>query len=501
MVAVCSFNVLRTLNDAEFELSSKMDSQENVPSSTSMASSDPNARLPLKTAVPLAVQHVLAMFASNVTIPIILAGVVGASSGDTTKLVQIAILVAGLATLVQTIGIGPFGARLPVVQGTGFVFAAVSFPIAAEYGISAVFGGAMVAAVVQIILGFVLRHVMFLFPPIVLGLVIMSVGLGLLPTGIGLAAGGVGSPDFASPQNFLVAGIVLGVALLLNHYGRRMLSAAAVLIAIVIGYFVAIPLGMVDFDSVKSTGWVSVAIPFEFGITFPLAAVVAMGVVGVINALDSIGSVVAITKGGADRDPTDKELAGTILADGVGSALAGVFGTVPNTAFSQNAGLVALTRVMSRQVVAIGGGILILLSLFPKGSALIAAMPSSVLGGAAVLLFGTVLAIGVKMLGETGLDQRLLIIVATSIGIGQGIALVPETLVNAPEQLQVLLETGVVPTAFVGIILSLILRDRSSSGVASLPYRSRKGYRKKFWEQGRSEHDQLSKSRHEPSDS
>lgn len=431
-------------------------------------SKDPNYKPPLRTAIPLAIQHVLAMFASNVTIPIILAGVVGSGPAQTTELIQIAILVAGLATLVQTVGIGIIGARLPIVQGTGFVFAAVAFPIAAQYGLSAVFGGALVAAVVQLVLGYFLRYVRFLFPPVVLGIVITSVGLGLMPVGIQLAAGGIGSEDFASPINFALAALVLVVALLLSQFGKGMISAAAILVALIIGYLAALPLGLVNFESVTSASWFSVPNPFQFGLSFPPAAVIAMGVVGIINALDSIGTIVAVTKGGADREPTDKELSGAIMADGVGSAIAGIFGTVPNTAFSQNAGLIALTRVMSRRVVTIGGIILILMSLFPKSSAIIAAMPSAVLGGAAILLFGTVLAIGIKMLGETGLDQRLLLIVATSIGIGQGIFMVPETVAAAPENLRVLLETGVVPAAIVGMVLDIVFPktkpERTASG-------------------------------------
>lgn len=437
-------------------------------------SDDPDQTPPLRVAVPLAIQHVLAMFASNVTIPIILAGVIGASTGQTTALVQIAILVSGLATLVQTVGIGPVGARLPIVQGTGFAFAALAFPLAAEYGVSAVFGGALVAAVVQSVLGLVLRWVRWLFPPVVIGVVITSVGMGLLPVGMELAAGGVGSEDFGDPVNLGLAALVLVLTCVLSQFGTGMWSAAAVLVALVLGYLAAIPFGLVDFAQVEEASWLSVAVPFEFGVSFPVAAVVAMSVVAVVNALDSIGTISAITKGGADREPTGRELSGAVMADGAGSLLAGVFGTIPNTSFSQNAGLVAITRVMSRHVVTIGGVLLVFLSLLPKASALVAAMPSAVLGGAALVLFGMVMAIGFRMLGETGLDQRLLLIVAVSLGVGQGLALVPETVAGAPEQVRVLLETGVVPAAAVAVALNLVFPDGPrSSAPSGHPVRSR----------------------------
>lgn len=425
-------------------------------------STDPDSRPPLRIAIPLGIQHVLAMFAGNVTIPIILAGLISASPAETTQLIQIAIFVAGLATLVQSIGIGPIGARLPIVQGTGFVFAAVAFPLATQYGLPAVFGGAIVAAAVQILVGFALRYIMFLFPTVVLGIVLTSVGLGLMPTGIEMAAGGAGSSDFGSAQNLGLAVFVLIVALLLSHYGKGMVSAAAVLLALVVGYLVAIPMGLVNFAPVVDATWFSAPLPLQFGIAWEPAAMIAMGIAGIVNALDSMGSLVAVTKGGADREPTEREFTGLVTGSGIGAALAGVFGTVPNTAFSQNAGLVPLTGIMSRHVVSLAGGMLVVFSIFPKASAVLTAMPSAVLGGAALILFGTVLAIGIKILGETGMDQRLLLIVAASLTVGQGLALVPETLAGLPSEVSSLLGTGVVPTVFIAIILNLVLRENKT---------------------------------------
>ncbi len=424
-------------------------------------STDPDLHPPLRMQVLLGFQHVLAMFASNVTIPIILAGLIGADAAETTSLIQVAILVAGLTTVVQGVGLGPVGARLPIVNGSGFVFAAVAFPVAVEYGLPAVFGGALVAGVVQLLAGLVIPRLMFLFPTVVLGIVLTSVGLGLIPTGIEMAAGGAGSADFGSPRNLALAALVLTLAIALSHYGRGLLSAAAILLALAVGYVVAIPLGMVDWQPVADAARVSVAVPLQFGVAFEPAAMVAMGVAGLVNVLDSMGSMVAVTKGTADREPTAREYTGMVTGSGVGALLAGLFGTVPSTSYSQNAGLVPLTGILSRHVATATGAILVLLSLFPKGAAAITAMPSAVLGGAAILLFGNVLAIGIKLLGETGLDQRLLIVVAVSLTVGQGLGLVPEAIAVLPDQLVTLLGTGVVPAVVVGIVLNLVLRERT----------------------------------------
>lgn len=412
---------------------------------------------PLREAIPLGVQHVLAMFASNVTIPIIVAGAVGATTGETGFLVQVSLLVAGLTTLLQTLGIGPVGARLPVVQGTSFGFLVIAIPLAQSYGIAAVFGGAIVAGAIQCLIGVTLRWLRWLFPPLVSGIVVLVIGVGLLPTGVNLAAGGEGSDDFGAPLNLALAALVLVVILVVHQYLRGFLSAAAVLVGLVVGYLVAVPLGQVDFGPVADAAWFSFPRPLEFGLAFPAAAVVGMSIMAVATSVETIGDISAVTKGGAGRETTDKELSGGVLADGVGTSFASLFSALPNTSYSQNVGLVAFTGVMSRHVVSIGAGFLVLAGLFPKLAAVISAMPSSVLGGAAVMMFAMVAAAGVRLLADARLDRRNVLIIALSVGIGQGVSLVPEAIAAAPEQLRVLLETGIVPAAFIAVVLNAIL--------------------------------------------
>ncbi|GGI08979.1 uracil-xanthine permease family protein [Egicoccus halophilus] len=429
---------------------------------------------PLREAIPLGLQHVLVMVASNVTIPIILAGVVGAATGETAFLVQVALLVAGLTTLLQTIGIGPVGARLPVVQGTSFGFLVISIPLASEFGLSAIFGGAIVAGVVQVALGLSLRWLKSLFPPLVSGIVVLVIGIGLLPTGVNLAGGGAGAEDFGSPSNLLLAGLVLLTILVTYAMGRGVLSAAAVLVGLVVGYLAAIPFGKVDGSQIAEAAWFSFPMPLEFGLSFPAAAVIGMSVMAIATSVETIGDLAAVTKGGAGRDVTDRELSGGVMADGVGTAFASLFSALPNTSFSQNVGLVAFTGVMSRHVVSIGAVFLVLAGLFPKIAAVIAVMPPAVLGGAAIVMFAMVGAAGVRLLAESRLDRRDLLIIAVAVGVGQGMAAVPDLVALAPEQLRVLLVTGIVPAGFLAVLLNVVLPGRPDTedttlGVAAAP--------------------------------
>jgi xanthine permease len=418
---------------------------------------------PWREAIPLGLQHVLVMVASNVTIPIIIAGVVGATTGETAFLVQVALLVAGLTTLLQTIGVGPVGARLPVVQGTSFGFLVIAIPLASEYGLSAVFGGAIVAGGVQVLLGLSLRWLKRLFPPLVSGIVVLVIGIGLLPAGANLAGGGAGADDFGSWTNLGLAGLVLLVILLAYSFGRRVVGAAAVLIGLVAGYVVALMIGVVDIAQVGEAAWFSFPRPLEFGLSFPAAAVIGMSVMAIATSVETIGDLAAITKGGAGREITDRELSGGVMADGVGTAFASLFSAMPNTSFSQNVGLVAFTGVMSRHVVSVGAGFLILAGFIPKIASVIAVMPSAVLGGAAIAMFAMVAAAGIKLIAESPLDRRDLLIIAVSVGAGQGMAVVPDLVAIMPEQVRVLLITGIVPAGFLAVLLNLLLPVRGAA--------------------------------------
>ncbi|WP_085905959.1 uracil-xanthine permease family protein [Kiloniella majae] len=424
---------------------------------------DPNYCPPLKEAVPLGLQHVLAMFAGNVTVPIIIAGVAGLSGGDKIFLIQTAMFVAGIATLMQTIGIGPIGARLPIVQGTSFAFIPIMIPIVKTAGLGALFASAAIGGVFHFILGTFIGRIRGILPPLVTGIVVLSIGLALIPVGIKYAAGGAGKvPDFGAWHHIFLATLVIVVTLGVKFMTKGFFSASAVLIGLIVGYLVAIPMGMVDFGRVASAGWFSVPSLLQYGFEINTAAVLGMLLVSVVSAIETVGDISGITTGGAGREATDKELAGGTMADGLGTTVGALFGAMPNTSYSQNVGLVALTGVMSRHVVTCGAIFLIVAGLFPKIGAVISVMPNAVLGGASIIMFGMIAGAGLKLLSMTALTRRDMVIIAVSLGIGLGLKSVPEAVATMPETAKILLTSGLVPAAFLAIVLNLIIPKDAS---------------------------------------
>lgn len=425
---------------------------------------DVNEMPPPAKAFPLAAQHVLAMFVGNVTPPLIVAGAIGMAAGEITLLVQVALVMAGVATLLQTLGIGPVGARLPVVQGTSFAFVSVSIPIAQNYGLGAVFGGAIVAGLVQTVFGGSLRWLRPLFPPLVSGIVIVIIGIKLMPTGIGYAAGGVGAEDFGALKYFGIAALVIVVTIGCHQYFKGFLSIASVLIGLVVGYLVALPLGMVDFGPVAEAGWITVPAPLHFGMSFPLAACITISLVGLASSVETIGDLSAIAKTGAGRDATHKELSGGVMGDGLGTSIAAVFGAMPNTSFSQNTGLIALTGVVSRFVVAIGAGMLIVAGFVPKLAAIVATIPPAVLGGSTIIMFSMVAAAGIQVMVSDPLTKRAMLIMAVSLGLGLGFSFAPDAAAGLPDDVEMLMTSGVVPALAVAVLLNVILpKDKKAT--------------------------------------
>lgn len=403
--------------------------------------------------MPLGLQHVMVMMASNVTIPVILAAAIGSSAEDTAFLVQMALLVAGLATLIQTIGIGPVGARLPIVQGTSFGFLVVSVPLAQEYGLGAVFGGALFAGGVQFLFGMFFTRIRHLFPPLVAGVVVLVIGIGLIPTGILLFAGGAGSEDLGSMRNLGVATAVLVSILLIYRFGRGFIAAAAVLLGLVFGYLLTASLGMLDWDRVADAPWLAAPQPLHFGLEFPSAALIAMGAMAVATSIETVGDISALTRAGDQREPTTREMKGGLMGDGLGTSLAALFSALPNTSFSQNVGLVAFTGVMSRFVVTIGALFLVVAGFVPKLAMVIAIIPAPVIGGAGVMMFGMVLAAGITLLTTRPLTQNDMIIIAVSVVVGQGFAWRPEIAEQLPDNVAALMTSGIVPAALIAIVL------------------------------------------------
>tara|TARA_R110000824_G_scaffold50961_5_gene142332 strand:+ start:115359 stop:116729 length:1371 start_codon:yes stop_codon:yes gene_type:complete len=418
---------------------------------------NPDAMPPLSKAIPLGLQHIMAMFAGNVTPPIIIAGMIGANPAEQIFLIQVALFVAGVSTLVQTIGIGPIGARLPIVQGTSFGFLPVALPLAKAFGLPAVLGASFVAGLLQIVLGAFLKKIRHWFSPVVTGIVVLLIGITLMPVGLNYAAGGVGADDFASPGNLLLALFVLSVTIAIHQYGRGFIKASSILFGLMAGYVVAIALGKVDFTSLSNAAWFALPKPLEYGMTFSGTAIIGMTLIMFVVGLETIGNISAITTTGAGRPAKDRELSGGVMADGVATSFAAVFNTLPNTAYAQNVGLITLTGVVSRHVVTIGGLLLIAMGLFPKLGGLVAAMPPAVLGGAGVVMFGMIASAGLKIIKECELDQRNMLIIAVSLSLGIGLPAVEAISETMPGQLGLLLKSGLVPAALAALLLDAIL--------------------------------------------
>ena len=435
---------------------------------------DPNFTPPLGKAIPLGIQHVLAMFASNVTPAIIIAGVAGFGFGAPnadipalTYMIQMSMFFAGFATLIQTIGMGPVGARLPIVQGTSFAFLPVMIPAvigAGTAGMAGLMTGVVIGGIFHFCIGFFIKGIRFALPPLVTGLIVLMIGLALIKVGIEYAAGGAGDfnkskPTWGSLNNWSQALVVIVVTLGIKFFSKGFLSAAAVLIGLIAGYIVAFFMGDVSFGAIANAGWFSLPQPFKFGFELNWAIIIGMCLMAFISAIETVGDASGITKGGAGREATDDEIAGATFADGAGTAIAGIFGGLPNTSFSQNVGLVAMTGIMSRHVVTIGAIFLIISGMIPKVGGIVNTVPITVLGGGVIVMFGMVAAAGISMLSDVTWNRRNMVIFAVSLSIGLGLQQVPDALKFLGETMTILMTSGLLPAAILSIVLNLVLPE------------------------------------------
>lgn len=432
---------------------------------------DPDYFPGLAVAIPLGIQHVLAMFVSNLTPAIIVAGAAGFGFGSPDPsamiyMIQMAMLFAGVATLLQTLGAGPVGARLPIVQGTSFAFLPVMIPIVAGRGVEAMAElttAAIIGGLFHTGLSFFVGRIRFALPPMVTGLVVLMIGLSLMRVGIQYAAGGVpaqGTAAYGAGTSWLLAAIVVATTLGLSFFGRGIWSTAAVLLGLLAGYAAAALMGRVSLAPVADAGWVMLPMPFHFGFALSAAAIMGFCLMGFISAIESIGAVSAICEGSAGRPATDRELVGATCADGVGTALAAAFGAMPNTSFSQNVGLIAITGIMSRHVVTIGALFLILCGLAPKVGAAITTIPIEVLGGGVIVMFGMVASAAVSILSGVEWSQRNMLIFGVALSLGIGLELEPDAVGHLPETVRIMLTSGVLPAALVAVVLNLAMPGR-----------------------------------------
>lgn len=416
-------------------------------------------RPPKGLAILLALQHILAAFAGIIAVPLVVASALGLPVEQTSALVSAAIFVAGLATILQSKGLGPIGARVSGMMGTDFTFANPAISVGSQFGLAGVVGATIAGSFVEIILSRFIKPLMRFFPPLITGTVVTLIGITLLPVSMDWAAGGVGSSDYGSVENVSIAFVVMLFTLFLNHYGKGMLKTASVFFGMVFGYVLCVFLGKVDLSAVNDAAWVALPNVFGFGVRFELSAILAFIPAYVVSLIGTVGIMMAIGEASGQKMSSERAANG-VLADGVGSLLAGIFGAGPNTAFSQNVGLITLTKVASRQVMILAGIILALLGVFPKISALISIMPQPVLGGVGVIMFGLVAAQGVKTLATVKMGDRELLIISLAFALGIGVTVRPELLSNLPQALQMIFSSGISTGTIVALILNQVLKEK-----------------------------------------
>ncbi|GCD10185.1 uracil-xanthine permease family protein [Clostridium tagluense] len=422
----------------------------------------------LKEIIPLGLQHVVAMFVGCVTPALIIAGIANLNATDKILLVQSSLFFAGIATLIQIFPLGKvIGSKLPVMMGVSFAYVPTLAAITGEFNIATVFGAQIVGGLVAIIFGIFLKKLIKFFPPLVTGTVIFAIGLSLYSVAIKYIAGGVGSATFGSPKNWVVALVTLSVVIFLNFFTKGALKLASILIGMIVGYVIAIFLGMVSFDAIASAGLFQAPKPLHFGISFNTTAIISMAIMYVVNSVQAIGELSVITLGGMNRTPTDKELSGGIIGNGFSSILGALFGCMPTSTYGQNAGIITTNKVINKWVFVFASFVVILAGLIPKFASLLTTIPQCVLGGATISVFATITMTGIKMITSNELTMRNSAIVGIAIALGVGIVEVPNSFALFPTWfISIFGKSSIVVTTLVAIALNLILpKDKPEDAI------------------------------------
>ncbi|MEC1684602.1 xanthine permease PbuX [Bacillus mojavensis] len=405
----------------------------------------------------LGIQHVLAMYAGAIVVPLIVGKAMGLTAEQLTYLVSIDIFMCGVATLLQVWSNRFFGIGLPVVLGCTFTAVSPMIAIGSEYGVSAVYGSIIASGILVILISFFFGKLVSFFPPVVTGSVVTIIGITLMPVAMNNIAGGEGSPDFGDLSNLALALIVLSIIVLLYRFTTGFIKSISILIGILIGTFIAYFMGKVQFDNVSDAAFVQMIQPFYFGApSFHAAPIITMSIVAIVSLVESTGVYFALGDL-TNRRLSEKDLARGYRAEGMAVLLGGIFNAFPYTAFSQNVGLVQLTGIKKNAVIVVTGVLLMAFGLFPKIAAFTTIIPSAVLGGAMVAMFGMVIAYGIKMLSRIDFaKQENLLIVACSVGLGLGVTVVPDIFKQLPSALTLLTTNGIVAGSFTAVVLNMI---------------------------------------------
>jgi len=428
---------------------------------------------PIALAIILGFQNIITAFGGIVAVPLIIAGFAGLGVADSAYLVSAALFCSGLVSIIQSRGIFKkpvrIGSGYPTIMGTDFGFVSPAYTIIAPVsaggmggGMAGYFGASILGAIMEIVLSYFVKPLLKFFPPVVTGTVITLIGVTLMPVAFDWVGGGYGAADYGSLENVLIAFLVFFIAVILNRYGKGLLSNAAILIAMVVGYVVCIPLGKVDFQAVAQAPWFEFPQLFRYGVDFnpkfviPFLAGYFVTVIETVGVVQSIGNM-------CQNKATEEDIANGVRADGFGSMISPIFGSGPVATFSQNAGLIPLTKNASRHVAIIAGVLLMGISLFPKLATVVSIMPPAVLGGAGILMFGTVASAGIQSLSEVKFTTRNLLIIAAGIGIGLGVTMRPEIVAGLPEIPKAVFSSGISAGTVFAFLLNIILREEKTT--------------------------------------
>lgn len=426
-------------------------------------------------ALPLALQHVVAMIVGCVTPAIIVAGAGKLDNPNRVVLIQAALVVSALSTFLQLFPVGKkgglrLGSGLPVIMGVSFAYVASMQAIATDFGIAAIFGAQVVGGIIAVVIGFFIDRIRKLFPPLVTGTVVFTIGLSLYPTAINYMAGGTASPDYGHWTNWLVAFLTLAIVTFLNHFTKGFLKLSSILTGMVGGYVIGCFFGMVDLSAVSQASLFQMPNLMHFGVEFEPSSCVAIGLLFAINAIQAIGDFTATTTGSMDREPTDKELKGAIVGYGCTNVLGALLGGLPTASYSQNVGIVTTTKVINRVVLGLAAGILLFAGLMPKFSALLTTIPQCVLGGATISVFASIAMTGMKLITSQEMHFRNMSVVGLAVAIGVGVTQASASLAQFPSWVTTIFgKSPVVIATIAAVFLNLVLPTQKKSGKGGNP--------------------------------
>ena len=418
-----------------------------------------DGKVPLSKAVPFGVQHVLAMFVANLAPIIIIAQAAGLDKQAVAMLLQNAMFIAGLATLIQLYPVWKIGARLPIVMGVSFTFVSILCYVSSRYGYGAAVGAVLVGGIIEGTFGLLAKYWRKIITPIVASIVVTTIGYSLLGVGIRSFGGGY-AEDYGMLQNLGVAFLTLFSCLFFNTFAKSYWKQLSILFGLLVGYGVSIFLGMVDLTRIFSSGFISLPAFLPFTPEFNWGAIISVAIIYLVSAAETIGDTSAMTVVGLNRDIQEKEISGSLACDGFASTLSALFGCTPITSFSQNVGLIAMTKVVNRYTIMTGAACMIMASLFPPLGAFFASLPEPVLGGCTVMMFGTIMVSGIRMMATAGFTQRNITIAAISLSFGIGSTQASEAGIwqACPQLVQDVFGANCVAVVFVvSVILNLLL--------------------------------------------